>query len=324
MKLQQLRYIVEICNSNLNISAAAESLYTSQPGISKQVRLLEDELGVQIFERSGKHLSQVTPVGQSIIRSATEILTKVDGIKSIVNDFRNPGSGVLNIYTTQTIARYILPSVISYFVEKYPKIALHMFQTAPQQISQAIPKGYSDFSIVAQSLSPDSDLVKLPCYLWNLSLVVPKDHALSKIDKPTLAQLAEYSIVTYDLGATGRETQDEAFNNAGLAPKISMTATDADVVKTYVGLGFGIGIISSLSAKDQTHQGLVVIDASHLFKPSSATIFFKKGIFLQSYMYDFIEQFAPHLTKAVVQEACFANNPAEIEKMFAEKDLPVY
>ncbi|HIF9116495.1 TPA: HTH-type transcriptional regulator CysB [Photobacterium damselae] len=323
MKLQQLRYIVEVVNHNLNVSSTAESLYTSQPGISKQVRLLEDELGIQIFERSGKHLTKVTPAGEEIVRIARDILSRVESIKSVAGEHTHPEVGTLNIATTHTQARYALPDVIQGFTARFPKVSLHMHQGTPSQIADAVAKGTTDFAIATEALHLYQDMIMLPCYHWNRSIVVRSDHPLAKKEKISIHDLANYSLVTYVFGFTGRSELDSAFNRAGLTPKIVFTATDADVIKTYVRLGIGVGVIASMAMDDERDQDLVAIDASHIFAASTTKIGFKKGSFLRTYMYDFMERFAPHLTRNVVDQAISLKSNAEIEEMFSTMELPV-
>ncbi|MCA2464801.1 MULTISPECIES: HTH-type transcriptional regulator CysB, partial [Vibrio] len=251
MKLQQLKYIVEVVNHNLNVSATAESLYTSQPGISKQVRLLEDELGIQIFERSGKHLTQVTPAGEEIVRISQEILARVESIKAVAGEHTHPEMGTLNISTTHTQARYALPDVIKGFTARYPKVSLHMHQGTPSQMSEAIAKGTANFAIATEALHLYQDAIMLPCYHWNRSIVVPKDHPLAKKDLVTIHDLAAYPLVTYVFGFTGRSELDTAFNREGLTPRVVFTATDADVIKTYVRMGIGVGVIASMAVDEE-------------------------------------------------------------------------
>ncbi|TRW50036.1 HTH-type transcriptional regulator CysB [Aliidiomarina halalkaliphila] len=324
MKLQQLRYIVEVLNNNLNVSATAESLYTSQPGISKQVRMLEDELGIQIFGRSGKHLTHVTPAGQDVIKIAQEILSKVEGIKAVAAEHTRPDQGKLNIATTHTQARYALPKVIRRFIEKYPAVSLHMHQGGPQQISEAAAKGQADFAIATEALHLYQDLIMLPCYHWNRSILVPPNHPLTKLDEVTIQDVARYPLVTYVYGFTGRSRLDQAFNDAGLKPQIVFTATDADVIKTYVRMGLGIGVVATMAYEKPKDSDLVAIDAAHLFRPSTTKIGFRRGTFLRSYMYDFIEEFAPHLTRDVVDKAVSLRQHDDIEAMFKDKELPTY
>lgn len=323
MKLQQLRYIVEVVNHRLNVSSTAEALYTSQPGISKQVRLLEDELGVQIFERSGKHLTRVTPSGEEIIKISREILSRVESIKSVAGEHTHPERGVLNITTTHTQARYALPDVIKGFKTRYSDVSLHMHQGTPTQMSDAIAKGTADFAIATEALHLYQDAIMLPCYHWNRSIVVTKDHPLALKSNITIEDLAAYDLVTYVFGFTGRSALDSAFNKAGLKPKIVFTATDADVIKTYVRLGIGVGVIASMAMDPERDLDLVALDASHIFDASTTTIGFKRGSFLKSYMFDFMERFAPHLTRPIVEQAMMLKNNHEIEEMFKDINLPV-
>ncbi|TKB45933.1 HTH-type transcriptional regulator CysB [Thalassotalea mangrovi] len=323
MKLQQLRYIVEVLNNNLNVSATAESLYTSQPGISKQVRMLEDELGIQVFGRSGKHLTHVTPAGQEIIKISADILSKVEGIKSVAREYTQPDEGRLRIATTHTQARYALPDVIQGFVKKFDKVSLHMYQGTPAQISDAAAKGEADFAIATESLHLYNDLIMLPCYHWNRSIIVRKDHPLANVDKLTIEDVAAHPLVTYVFGFTGRSVLDKAFQAADLEPKIVFTATDADVIKTYVRLGVGIGVVATMAVDPVQDSDLVVIDASHLFEPSTTKIGFRRGTFLRTYMFDFIERFAPHLNKDVVTKAMLLKNNEEIEAFLGGVSLPM-
>ena len=265
MKLQQLRYIVEVANHDLNVSATAQALFTSQPGVSKQIRLLEDELGVEIFVRSGKHLTQVTQVGQQIIDMATQVLRQTSVIKQIADECSNEASGELTIATTHTQARYALPSIIQAFRNTYPEVALHMKQGTPEQIAELAASGSADFAIATEGMELFKDLVMMPCYEWNRSVVVPKDHPLAeKASRPntlTLQDIADYPIVTYVFGFTGRSRLDDAFQAVSLTPNVVFTATDTDVIKTYVRLGFGVGIIASMAYDEIQDSDLVRIDA---------------------------------------------------------------
>lgn len=324
MKLQQLRYIWEVAHHDLNVSATAQSLYTSQPGISKQIRLLEDELGVEVFSRSGKHLTRITPAGEAILKTAGEILRKVESIKQVAQEFSNEKKGSLALATTHTQARYALPKKIQTFIDRYPEVSLHMHQGTPMQISEMAADGTVDFAIATEAMDLFSDLVMMPCYRWNRSIVVPKDHPLCQISNLTLEDVANYPIVTYVFGFTGRSKLDEAFIEKGLAPKVVFTAADADVIKTYVRLGLGIGIIASMAHDQTLDSDLVAIDASHLFESSTTKIGFRRGTFIRGYMYDFIELFAPHLTREVVTQAYNCHTRAEMEEVFSSIDLPVY
>lgn len=322
MKLQQLRYIWEVAHHDLNVSATAQSLFTSQPGISKQIRMFEDELGIEVFARSGKHFTRVTPAGEAILKTAGEILRKVDSIKQLALEFSDENKGSLSIATTHTQARYALPPVIKEFIERYPNVSLHMHQGTPMQISELAADGTVDFAIATEALDLFTDLVMMPCYKWNRSIIVPKDHPLAQVGKLTLEDVARYPIVTYVFGFTGRSKLDEAFFSRGLVPKVVFTAADADVIKTYVRLNLGVGIIASMAYNPATDSDLVSLDASHLFKSSTTKIGFRRGAFLRSFMYDFIALFAPHLTKEIVDEAYRTQSKVELDELFAGMEIP--
>ena len=228
MKLQQLRYIWEVAHHDLNVSATAQSLFTSQPGISKQIRLLEDELGVEIFARSGKHLTRVTPAGEAILKTAGEVLRQVESIKQVAQEFSHEKKGTLSIATTHTQARYALPKPIERFMSKYPDVSLHMHQGTPMQISEQAADGAVDFAIATEALELFSDLLMMPCYRWNRCILVPKSHPLAQITRLSLEDVASYPIITYVFGFTGRSKLDEAFFTRGLSPKVVFTAADAD------------------------------------------------------------------------------------------------
>ncbi len=324
MKLQQLRYIWEVAHHDLNVSATAQSLFTSQPGISKQIRLLEDELGVEIFSRSGKHLTHITPAGEAIIQTAGEILRKVESIKQVAQEYSDERKGSLSIATTHTQARYALPGIISQFMQRYPDVSLHMHQGTPLQISEMAADGTVDFAIATEALELFGDLIMMPCYRWNRSIIVPKDHPLTRHDTLRLEDIAQYPIVTYVFGFTGRSKLDEAFLKRGLKPKVVFTAADADVIKTYVRLGLGIGIVAHMAWDAELDKDLALLDCSHLFESSVTSIGFRRGTFLRGFMYEFIELFAPHLSKEVVTAASQHHSKAELEQLFAALELPVY
>jgi len=324
MKLQQLRYIWEVAHHELNVSATAQSLYTSQPGISKQIRLLEDELGVEVFSRSGKHLTRITPAGERIIATAGEILRKVDSIKQIAQEFSNERKGTLTLATTHTQARYALPPIIQKFIKNYPDVSLHMHQGTPMQICEMTVDGTADFAIATEALELFADLVMMPCYRWNRCVIVPKGHPLASGAELTLEALAEWPLVTYVFGFTGRSKLDDAFSNRGLSPKVVFTAADADVIKTYVRLGLGVGIVAHMAVDPEMDPDLEVIDASRLFESSVTKIGFRRGTFLRGYMYEFIEAFAPHLTREMIDRALQCSSKLELEALFDGVELPVH
>lgn len=324
MKLQQLKYICEVVRHDLNVSATAQSLYTSQPGISKQIRLLEDELGVEIFARSGKHLTRITPAGEEIIAIAENILSQAENIRRTAKEFSDDKRGTLTIATTHTQARYALPVVIENFIEKYPDVALHMHQGTPTQIAEMAASGMADFAIATESLELFNNLIMMPCYKWNRCIVVKRDHVLAQRKNLTLEEIAQYPIVTYVFGFTGRSKLDDAFRAKGLIPKVVFTAADADVIKTYVRLGLGIGIIARMAFDEQQDDDLVALDVSHIFASSLTKIGFQRGMALRGYMVDFIQMFAPHLKPDAVNQAQTMANRSEIESLFENIELPTY
>ncbi len=322
MKLQQLHYIREVARHGLNVSATAEKLYTSQSGISKQIRMLEDELGLKIFQRGGKHLTEVTQAGKVIIDLAAEILEKADKLKQVALEYTDENKGTLSIATTHTQARYVLPSIVRHFRKKYPDVTLHMHQGTPMQISELAAKGTVEFAIATEALELFDNLVMMPCYHWNRSVIVPRDHPLARLDRLSLEAIAAYPIVTYVFGFTGRSQLDLAFDRVGLKPQVVFTATDADVIKTYVRTGMGAGIVASMAYDRELDADLVSIDASHLFDQATTRIGFRRGIFMRNYMYEFIELFAPHLKREVVQQAARTDDRKELERLFSGLELP--
>ncbi|POP53679.1 HTH-type transcriptional regulator CysB [Zhongshania marina] len=324
MKLQQLRYIWEVAHHEMNVSATAQSLFTSQPGISKQIRMLEDELGVEIFARNGKHLTRITPAGKAILKTAGEILYKTESIKHIAQEFKNPKKGSLSIATTHTQARYALPSVIKTFIDRYPEVSLHMHQGTPMQISELAANFEVDFAIATEALELFSDLIMMPCYRWNRTILVPKDHPLTAIAHLRIEDVALFPIVTYVFGFTGRSKLDEAFLDKGLEPRVVFTATDADVIKTYVRLGLGIGIVAEMAYDPVADSDLVALNASHLFEPSVTKVGFRRGTYMRKFMYDFVELFAPHLTADLVDKAYQCQSKNDLDALFADIELPMY
>lgn len=322
MKLQQLLYIREVAQQGLNVSQAAKALFTSQPGISKQIRLLESELGVEIFSRRGKHLVEITPAGKAILETSSEIMQQVEKIRSVALEYSDESKGSLSVATTHTQCRYVLPPVIKQFIEQYPDVSLHMHQGTPMQISGSAADGTADFAIATEALELYSDLVMLPCYSWNRAILVPKSHPLAEINVLTLEDISKYSLVTYTFGFTGRSKLDEAFGARGLTPKVVFTAADADVIKTYVRLGLGVGIVARMAYDPVQDDDLIALDASHLFEASVTKIGFRRGSYLRSYMYDFIEMFAPHLSRDLVQKSIAMASRAEVDALFAELKLP--
>lgn len=303
MNLQQLRYFNEIVRRGLKISDAADALYTSQPNISKQIRQLEQELGIDIFVRNGKRVVAVTEPGQAILDIARRILHDTENLRQVGQQFHAQDSGHLTIATTHTQARYILPPVVKQFIKRYPKVKLGLHQGNPTQIAEQVLNGEADVAIATESLTQYDGLVTLPCYEWHHCVVVPPKHPLLDEKKLTLAKIAQYPIITYDFAFSGRGKINEAFEKAQIEPNIALTAIDADVIKTYVELGLGIGILAEIAFIAERDRHLRMIGAKHLFKPNTTRIAIRKNEYLRGYTYDFIELFASHLTRALVAKA---------------------
>lgn len=301
MKLQQLRYLVEVAKQGLNVSEAAEKLHTSQPGISKQIRLLEEELGVQIFIRNGKRIISITEPGEEVLRISKRILHESVNLKRVSEDFDQKTEGALTIATTHTQARYALPGVVTEFIRRYPKVLLSIKQGNPTQICEMVLAGDADLAIATEGIVLYKELAMLPCNKWNRSVITPKDHPLCSLTRLlTLEDITAFPIVTYDFAFAGRSKINKAFNEAKLTPNVVLTATDTDVIKTYVRLGLGIGIIASMAYEPQLDADICAIDAGHLFQPSTTKIGLRKSSYLRGFTYSFIEMFAPHLTRQEV------------------------
>jgi LysR family cys regulon transcriptional activator len=303
MKLQQLRYAVEVARQGLNVSTAAEALHTSQPGVSKQIRLLEDELGVEIFERHGKRVVAVTEPGRAVIAIAERILSEAANLKRAGEEYANESSGSLRIATTHTQARYALPKAVAAFKQKYPGVQLSIQQGNPTQICEQVLAGDADIAIATEAISGYPELVSLPCYQWNRCIVVPPRHPLLKVQPLTLEAVTRYPIITYDFAFAGRSQVNKAFESRDLKPNVVLSALDADVIKTYVELGLGIGIMAKMAFDPARDRTLRAIDASHLFESSTTRLGIRRGAYLRGYAYEFIEFFAPHLARKSVERA---------------------
>ena len=303
MNLQQLRYLCAIVDNNLNVSDAADSLFTSQPGVSKQVRQLEDELGVRVFVRAGKRLASITPAGEAVVAAARRALREIENLKRVGAEYKSEDEGTLAIATTHTQARYVLPRVLRDFSTRYPKVKLELHQGNPMQVAAQTASGDADVGIATEALASFPDLVTLPCYQWNRCVLVPRGHPLAKVQPLTLTALARYPIVTYDFAFTGRSQINAAFDAQGLTPRVVLTALDSDVIKTYVELGMGVGIIAQMAFDPARDGAFEKLDAAHLFAPSTTRLALRRGVFLRSYVYDFIALFAPALDRAAVDAA---------------------
>jgi LysR family cys regulon transcriptional activator len=301
MKLQQLRYIFEVARCGLNVSAAAEALHTSQPGISKQIKSLEDELGVEIFVRHGKRIAAVTEPGKAVLAIAERILAEAANMKRAGEQFANEKLGTLTVATTHTQARYALPRAVAAFKKRYPDVHLVLHQGNPTQVCEMALAGEADLAIATEAIAEYPDLVSLPCYQWNRCVVVPPGHALLKAKPLTLEAIAQFPVVTYDFAFAGRSLINKAFEKRGLAPNVVLTALDSDVIKTYVELGLGVGIVAQMGFDPKRDRGLHAMDAAHLFESSTTRLGIKRGAWLRGYAYDFIELFAPRLSRAQVE-----------------------
>lgn len=303
MKLQQLRYIVEIERQGLNVSEAAETLFTSQPGVSKQVKLLEDELGVAIFERSGKHFTGVTEPGKAVLEIARHILREAENLRRASSEFASGESGRLVLAATHTQARYALPLVVRDFVAQHPAVKLEMHQGSPTQIAKWVMAGEADIGIATEALDQYPQLITLPVRQWSHCVITPEGHPILKSVPLALDQLARWPLITYDTAFAGRSRINRAFERIGVQPNIALTALDSDVIKTYVSLGLGLGIISAMAFDAQRDAGLVALDAAHLFESNTTRLALRRGTYLRRYDYDLITLFAPHLSKHVVEMA---------------------
>jgi LysR family cys regulon transcriptional activator len=302
MKLQQLRYLREVVRRGLNVSEAAEALFTSQPGISKQIRMLEDELGVQILVRHGKRVIDLTEPGRIIVEIADRMLKDAENLRAVGEEFGNEDTGALTLATTPTQARYALPPVVQQFMQRHPRVRMSLREGSPEQIIEMVSAGGVDIGIVTESYPEQANLVLLPCYQWNRAIFTPADHPLLK-DKPlTLEAIARYPVVTYDFAFNGDSPIKKAFDARNLKPNVALTAVDADVIKSYVELGVGVGILAKMAYDPARDSALRLLDAAHLFEASTTRIAIRRNAYLRRYVYDFIELFAPHLSRSVVEK----------------------
>ncbi|MEL7185086.1 MAG: HTH-type transcriptional regulator CysB [Pseudomonadota bacterium] len=324
MKLQQLKYLLAIVDNGLNITAAADRLYTSQPGVSKQLKLLEEELGLQLFTRKGKSLGAVTPAGQRVIERARIIMREVDNIRSLASDYYEEEEGSLSIATTHTQARYVLPEIVAEFRERFPRVNLNLHQGTSEQIADMVSANEIDFAIATGSGDLFSDLLLVPSYRWDRSIVVPNNHELAALDrKITLQDLAEHPLVTYVFSFGGQSSLKRAFTDEGLEPDVVFTARDADVIKTYVRMGLGVGIVASMAADCSDRKDLTVIEAEGLFPRSTTWIGYRKDAVLRRYMIEFLQLFAAHVSPQQLTEIRRASSQEDIDALFSGAELPV-
>ena len=304
MNFQQLRSVRETVRCGFNLTEVAAMLYTSQPGVSRQIRELERELGVEVFVRAGKRLTGLTPPGAALLPIVERLLLEADNLKRAGNDFSAHLEGQLSVAATHSQARYALPPVVKDFRDRFPKVTLHLRQGSPKQVAAMLLSGEADIGVATEALADYPQLVTLPCYRWTHGIVVPPGHPLLALpEQVTLEQLAAYPIITYEQGYTGRAHIDEAFQARGLCPDVVLTAMDADVIKTYVELGMGVGIVASVALDAERDLNLRILDAGHLFRVNVTRLGLRQGAWLRGYAYSFIELFVPTLTREAVAQA---------------------
>ena len=324
MKLQQLKYLLAIVDNGLNITAAAEKLFTSQPGVSKQLKLLEEELGLQLFVRKGKSLNGITSAGEQVIGRARLIMQETENIRSLASDYYREENGTLSIATTHTQARYVLPDVIREFRTRHPLVDLHLHEGTSEQIADMVTANQVDFAIATGSHELFGDLLLVPGYHWERKILIPKDHALAKLDRGlTLHDLAKYPLVTYVFSFDGQSSLKSAFAELGLDPDVVFTARDADVIKTYVRMGLGIGIVAGMADVRDDQEDMTTIAATGLFPRSTTWIGFRKDIILRRYMLEFVQLFAPHITADQLEKTRHVRTQADIDRLFYDANLPV-
>lgn len=304
MNFQQLRSVREAVRCGFNLTEVAEALYTSQPGISRQIRELEEELGIDIFVRQGKRLTGLTPPGHTLLPIIERLLDDADNLRRVGADFSASTQGRLSVAATHSQARYALPPAVRDFRQAFPEVSFHLHQGSPRQVADMLMSGEADLGVATEALADDPRLVTLPCYRWTHSVVVPLGHPLALQDTPlTVHDLMPHPLITYEVGYTGRAHIDAGFARHGLTPQVVLTAMDADVIKTYVELGMGVGIVASIAVDAERDRQLCALDAGHLFEVNTTRLAIKRGAWLRGYVFRFIETFAPSLTRDEVLRA---------------------
>jgi LysR family cys regulon transcriptional activator len=308
MKLHQLKYLIAIADNNLSITAAAAKIYTSQPGISKQLRLLEDELQIKIFERNGKQLVGITTLGEEILNRSRKVLQEINNIKRLTSDINPSAHGNFTIGTTQTQAQYVLPEVFLNFHKQYPNLRIDLQQGSTDHIIELLNKQSIDFAIASGSDELGPDIVKIPCYQWDRILLFPQDHPLGDLVRPTLEDITQYPIVTYHVGDKGKSSFINSCRAENLEPNIVFTARNADIIKTYVKRGFGVGIIASMAFEAKSDRDLIGYSTKEILPRCTTWLAFNKNLFLRKYMKDFIQLFAPHISEQDYTRYLFQDN----------------
>jgi len=323
MNLQQLRFLVAVQENNFNITAAARTVHSSPPAVGRQLKELENELGIPLFQRTGRLLSDTTEGGLAVIARAKTILREMQHITRLSTDLRGPGGGTLSIATTHTQARYVLPPIIGRFRERYPRVQLHLHQGTSEQIAEIHAANRLDFAIATGSEDLFPNLVRIPVYRWHRTVIVPRQHPLVEAGPLTFKKLAAYPIVTYVFSFSGRSSLAELFKSAGVVPDVSLTARDADVIKTYVRLGLGVGIVARLAVDPIVDADLVTLNADHLFDQHITWIGFRRHSLLRPHMYEFIELLAPHANLKLIAAAEKTKTQKEADRVFRRTTIPL-
>ncbi|MDR3300386.1 MAG: CysB family HTH-type transcriptional regulator [Candidatus Accumulibacter sp.] len=310
MNLQQLRILRETVRQDFNLTTVANALFTSQPGVSKHIKDIEDELGVEIFVRRGKRLLGLTEPGREVLPVVERILRDTQNVRNIAEHFASRESGNLVIATTHTQARYALPEVIKQFKSEYPKVHLVLQQGSPKEIAELLMTGDADIAIATEWLTSLPEIAAFPYYTWHHAVIAPRGHPLTQLETITLADIAEYPIITYHEGFTGRSNIDHCFAEAGLVPDVVLSAIDADVIKTYVDVGLGIGIVASMAYLPERDGNLVRFDVARLFIPNTTRVAIRRGVYLRSYAYALIEKLIPGLTERKISESLRSDSVA--------------
>jgi LysR family cys regulon transcriptional activator len=322
MKLQQLRFVAAVAQNELNITTAASKLSATQPAVSKQIKLLEEELGFKIFVRSGRTLTKITAPGERVVGYALQVMREVQNIKAVAAEFNHQDRGTLSIGTTHTQARYVLPTVIQEFRRKYPHVQLHLHEGTPEQIAEMVKLGRVDFAIATDAQELFRGCVFLPSHQWFQRIIVPLEHPLADVRQPSLKQLARFPIITSVISLRGPSSLHERFARGGLTVNVALTARDADVIKTYVRLGMGVGIVADAVMNPKDDADLISIDASHLFPAHTTWIGFARGGLLREFMYDFVNLATPHISRKLIDRAAACKSQEEVDALFQHIPLP--
>jgi LysR family cys regulon transcriptional activator len=322
MNFHQLQYAVAIARHGLSVTQAAAALGTSQPAISRALKSLERELGFEMFVREGRAFSRITPQGAKVHEYATRAQAEIQSLRSVADDLNQDRRGTLSIATTHTQARYVLPPVVQAFRERYPEVELHLHQGTSEQIAEMVANDRVQLAIATGSEGLFPGLVLLPVYRWQRQVIVPRTHPLAGTERLTLKQLAPYPLVTYVFSFSGSSSLHSIFAREGLTPQVALTARDSDVIKTYVRLGLGVGIVASVAIEPKLDADLAVVDAAHLFPIHTTWVGFRRGTLLRNFAYEFLQLFGPHLTRKLVDRAIEARDGSGMAELFGRISLP--